>query len=80
MFDVHAPVSCHLTGDVTGERPRNFETLTAPSSCGRLVLGQGAKILSGSTQGIYPRQLRKLNVSGSRNSKEIREMMRKEMK
>ena len=36
MFDVHAPVSCHLTGDMTGERPRNFETLTAPSS--RLVL------------------------------------------
>ena len=24
-------------------------------TCGRLVLGQGAKVLSGSTQGIYPR-------------------------
>ena len=23
--------------------------------CGRIVLGQGAKVLSGSTQGIYPR-------------------------
>ena len=48
--------------------------------CGRLVLGQGAKVLSGSTQGIYPRHLRKLKASGSRNSRVIREMMRKEMK
>ena len=29
--------------------------LTGHFRCGRLVLGQGAKILSGSTQGIYPR-------------------------
>ena len=39
------------------------------TTCGGVVLGQGAKVLSGSTKGIYPRHLRKLKMSGSRNSK-----------
>ena len=31
------------------------ELVVGLTTCGRLVLGQGAKVLSGSTQGIYPR-------------------------
>ena len=46
-------------------------------TCGRLALGQGAKVLSGSTQGILSTTSWKLKVSGSRNSKIIREVMRK---
>ena len=49
-------------------------------TCGRLVLGQGAKVLSGSAQGYLSTTSWKLKVSGSRNSRVIREMMRKEMK
>ena len=41
------------------------------SICGGVVFGQGAKLLSRSTQDIYPRHLRKLKMSGSRNSKVI---------
>ena len=50
------------------------EVVVGLITCGRLVLGQGAKVLSGSTQGIYPRHHAwKLKVSGSRNRKVIRE-------
>ena len=31
------------------------EVVVGLITCGRLVLGQGGKVLSGSTQGIYPR-------------------------
>ena len=31
------------------------ELVVGLTTCGGLVLGQGAKVLSGSTQGIYPR-------------------------
>ena len=31
------------------------EVVVGLATCGRLVLGQGAKVLSGSTQGTYPR-------------------------
>ena len=31
------------------------EVVVGLITCGRLVVGQGAKVLSGSTQGIYPR-------------------------
>ena len=57
-----------------------MEVVVGLITCGRLVLGQGAKVLSGSTQGIYPRHHGKLKVLGSGNSRVIREMMRKEMK
>ena len=48
--------------------------------CRRLVNGQGAKVLSGSTQGICPFTSWTLKVSDNRNSKVIREIMRKEKK
>ena len=48
-------------------------------TCGRLVLGQGAKVLSGVAQGMSTTSW-KLKMSGSRNSRVIREMMKKERK
>ena len=31
------------------------EVVVELTTCGRVILGQGAKVLNGSTQGIYPR-------------------------
>ena len=56
--------------------PLSWLPLSPSGRRGGIVLGQGAKVLSGSTQGINPRHLRKLKMSGSRNSKVIRERMR----
>ena len=49
-------------------------------SVGRSFSARGAKVLSGSAQGIYPPHRGSWSVSGSRNSRLIREMERNEMK
>ena len=56
------------------------EVVVGLITCGGVVFGQGAKLLSGSYAGYLSTTLRKMKVSGNRNSKVTREMMRKEMK
>ena len=56
------------------------EVVVGLITCGRLVLGHGCQGPQRKCAGYLSTTLRKLKVSGSRNSRVIREMKRKEMK
>ena len=44
---------CHKTRGIPSQATQSLKPVA--SGCGGVILGQGAKVLSGSTQGIYPR-------------------------